>query len=89
MCYLTSVRSYILLLAHSGRVVLAVSGVTAVSGIRLSASGTTARFPGLYTISIGVSASFSCHRDYLLFNVGYVIKCCNGTWSDKTTIRYP
>ena len=47
MCYLTSVQFYMLLLAWSGVVVLAVSGVTAMSGIRLSASGTTARFPGL------------------------------------------
>ena len=45
-------------LAHPGGVVLVVSGVTAVSGMQLSASGTTACFPGLYTISIGVSVSF-------------------------------
>ena len=78
-----------LVLLRCSAVVLSVSCIGGVSGILLSASGTTARLPGLYMISIGVSASFSYQRVWRLFSIGYVIKCCNGAWSDKTTVRCP
>ena len=47
----------------------------------LSASGIMARLPGLYSIEIGVSGSFSSHLICFLLKFGYENMCLSGSWS--------
>ena len=58
-----------------------------VTGKQLSASGMMVSLPGLYSIEIGVSDSFSSHLIYLLLKFGYENMWLSGSWSFNALVR--